>query len=106
MTIFIIKSYFSLLLSIGMGALFLFILGFYFILRIFSSSATPASFVSNHNDFIAISGEADITSTQLDLARAYIETGRFESAKKVLKLVMKQGSGTEQQEAKRMLAQV
>lgn len=54
-------------------------------------------------DINAIAGE-DALSTQLDLARAYIETGRKQLAKKILLYVAEQGNDLQQEEAKQLLS--
>lgn len=53
-------------------------------------------------DINAIAGE-DVLATQLDLARAYIETGRKQLAKKILEYVVDQGSHAQQQEAQHLI---
>lgn len=58
----------------------------------------PASLVIT----AAIAGE-DKLATQLDLARAYIETGKTQLAKKILLFVLEKGALPQQQEAKRLL---
>ena len=92
----IIKSDLPLFLSIGLGCLFIFILGLYFIFK-----SNDSSF-NHESDLTTIAGD-DIIATQLDLARAYIETNNKQTAKKVLKLVMSQGSKTQKAEAKTLL---
>ena len=54
------------------------------------------------NDISAIAGD-DVLSTQLDLARAYIETGRKQLAKKILEHVANQGTDAQQNEARTLL---
>ncbi len=54
-------------------------------------------------DIAAITGE-DVIGTQLDLARAYIETNRKMLAKKILTFVLAQGNPSEQEEARRLLS--
>lgn len=54
-------------------------------------------------DIKAISGE-DVLSTQLDLARAYIELGRQPLAKKILKHVVEHGTNSQQQLAEQMMS--
>ena len=49
----------------------------------------------------AIAGD-DIITTQLDLARAYIETGRKQLASEILDYVMQQGNPGQQREAQQL----
>lgn len=144
----IIKSYIAILLPIFLGALFVFILGLYFILKpkrttltvvpmemdnqemnvekIATTSkeqdslldlvnelqkdkkewrkpnASQASITITSSDISAIAGD-DVLATQLDLARAYIETGRKQLAKKILEHVALQGSDAQQNEARTLL---
>lgn len=53
-------------------------------------------------DFTSISGD-DVLATQLDLARAYIETGKKQQARRILNSVLTQGSAGQQQEAQQLL---
>lgn len=92
----IIKSYFVLFLSVGLGSLAIFILGLYWI---FKTSVTAPK---NFNDFSAIAGD-DVIATQLDLARAYIETNNKQNAKKILKVVIHQGNQSQKEEARTLL---
>ena len=57
----------------------------------------PLTITNRH--ITAIAGE-DIFATQLDLARAYIEAGRIELAKKIILFVLEKGSAIQMQEAK------
>ena len=147
----IIKSYFAILLSVGTGAISVFALGLYWILRtpnahdpIEKSSSdlnnqedsrqedgkinvcldgddkTSLTLLDEHvqnempssltippesytaEDVFAIAGD-DILSTQLDLARAYIETGKKQLAQKILEQVVDQGSERQQSEARNLL---
>jgi len=52
-------------------------------------------------DIQSIAGENTI-ATQLDLARAYIESGRKALAKKILDHVKQQGTAMQQKEADRL----
>lgn len=94
----LIKSYHDILLLTGISAICAFFLGIYFILRKMKSS----SHSSSDDDFFAIAGE-DVMVTQLDLARAYIETDKKSLAKQILASVVVQGNATQQSEAKRLL---
>lgn len=95
----IIKSYFILLLSIGLGSIIIFLTGCYFIFK------RPVSPETDSEDILAIAGD-DVITTQLDLARAYIETGRKQLAKTILESVAQQGSAPQQQEARHLLLSV
>ena len=100
----IIKSYLSILLSVGMGSILVFVTGLYCILKprhVKPSSSTPIEL----DGISAIAGE-DVLATQLDLARAYIETGKKQSAKKILEYVIKQGSAAQQDEAKELFGYI
>lgn len=57
--------------------------------------------ITSH-DINAIAGD-DVIATQLDLARAYIETGKAKLAKKILIYVIEKGSASQQQEARHLL---
>lgn len=50
--------------------------------------------------------DTDETTTKLDLARAYIDMGDAEGARDILDEVMSEGSDTQQQEAREMLAKL
>jgi FimV-like protein len=93
----ILKSYFSIILSIALGSLFVFSLGLYWIYHSFKSDNNI------NDDYNAIAGD-DVLATQLDLARAFIETGQAVSAKRILKSVVANGSTLQQQEAQRLLS--
>lgn len=58
--------------------------------------------VITSSDISAIAGD-DVMATQLDLARAYIETGRHLLAKKILDHVREHGNRLQQQEAHQLL---
>lgn len=111
----LIKSYLFIFLSLGLGAVLIFIVGLYFILKSArkpqqkAKSLKEDDTISNRqrmiitsHDINAIAGD-DAIATQLDLARAYIETGRQQLAKNILSYVVKQGSIVQQQEAQRWL---
>jgi len=61
--------------------------------------------VITFTDLNAISGD-DVVATQLDLARAYIESGKKNLALKILEQVLKQGSNIQQVEAQRLIGLV
>src|SRR3990167_10991295 len=120
MTLFqiMIQSYASILLAIGVVASIAFIMGLYFIFRCnhtethsqlkLNIPAQPKPSYTTEklilpdtaHDVTSISGE-DPMATQLDLARAYIETGKMQFAKIILKSVIREGSTTHQEEAQR-----
>jgi pilus assembly protein FimV len=50
--------------------------------------------------------DTDETTTKLDLARAYIDMGDAEGARDILDEVMNEGSDTQQQEAREMIAKL
>lgn len=97
----IIKSYFSILLSIGIGSLLVLISGSYLIFR--SPKKDKAMPVLDEAELNAIAGD-DVIATQLDLARAYIETANIDLAKSILKAVLKQGNKGQQDEARELLS--
>lgn len=126
----VLNSYFTILLSIGVGSLMLFIFGLYLIFRPAKKTvvdkiepqiatakllAAPeqqepclkstTKLVVTSQDISAISGE-DVISTQLDLARAYIETGKTQLAKKILDYVEVHGDIVQQDEAQRLLGHI
>lgn len=101
----IIKSYFAILLPVTIGSLLIFTIGLYLILRNALSGKSEMQIHSNDiadSDLDAIAGE-DVMATQLDLARAYVETGKNQLAKQILDYVIKQGSATQQDEARELL---
>lgn len=112
----IIKNYFILFLSITTGFVFIISLGLFFIFKkknkikasqeknmiqnTTESKQQPITISSK--DIHAIAGN-DVVATQLDLARAYIETGRKQLAKKILQFTLEQGTSLQQEEANRLL---
>lgn len=92
----ILKSYMGTLLTIGIGCFVLFLLGLYWI---FKNDSHPPDVIT---DFSTIAGE-DIIATQLDLARAYIETNNKPMAKNILKTVIYQGNPSQKEEARSLL---
>lgn len=68
-------------------------------------TVTAASITITSSDINAIAGD-DVLATQLDLARAYIETGRKQLAKKILEYVVEQGSSAQQDEARILLGHI
>lgn len=107
----IIKSYLMTMLAVLVGSLGLFFTGLYFIFKTNkpakktqpepkSKPISPVTITSN--DITAIAGD-DVIATQLDLARAYIETGKQQLAKKILQYAIEHGSDKQQQEAHSLL---
>lgn len=107
-----IKSYLTIFLSVGLSSLFVFIVGLYLILRKpvpvtrpITSTPVRAKVKTKTaviDDVSLIAGD-DIVATQLDLARAYIETNNKLLAKKILEYVTEQGSAMQQTDAQRLL---
>lgn len=104
----LIESYLNLILLIGGGSLLLFLIGLYWILK--PRRITAAKIISlkeqkqeeaHAKHISAIAGD-DVMSTQLDLARAFIETGKTHSAKDILDVVIANGSGSQRLEAQRL----
>src|SRR5580692_8604577 len=60
------------------------------------------TFTISSKDIETISGD-NVLATQLDLARAYLETERKNLAKSILNNVLQHGSEEQRQEAKRLL---
>jgi FimV-like protein len=97
----IIRCYFIILLSVGIGSVFVFMLGIIWIFRRFNSPVM----MHHKEDILAIAGD-DVVATQLDLARAYIETDHKELAKDILEVIYAQGTLQQRNEAKQLLAQI
>ena len=94
----IIHAYFSYLLIIMISSIFIFFSGAYLLFKKNNSLvATP-----NVEDISAIAGD-EIVDTQLDLARAYIESGMSELAKPILLDILKNGQGVSKQAARQLL---
>ena len=120
----LIQAYAGLLTSIAVVALCCFVLGVYVILRLFATPANTRKQILTEpmaqpvtvanaktksltakqllQDLTAIAGE-DILLTQLDLAQAYIDSGKKDLAKNILNNVLAQGSAAYKQEAKQLL---
>lgn len=97
----IFQSYMTVIIPIVVCALWAFFIGVYFILRQPSQSKMALSQAGVH-DITAIAGD-DMISTQLDLARAYIETNQKELAVDILHVIARRGSVAQQNEANRLL---
>jgi len=102
----IIKSYLAVFVSIALVSISLLFAGLYFIFRTVprASAASASKTPVEVDDLSAIAGE-DLIATQMDLARAYIETGKQQPAIAILSTIIKQGSPTQQEEARTLLAQ-
>jgi FimV-like protein len=96
----VIKCYFVTFLFIGLGAALIFVLGLIWIIHRARSSFAPLS-----EDMRAIAGD-DVLATQLDLARAYMETDHKDLAKDILEMIRVQGTSHQRNEAQRLLAQI
>lgn len=111
----ILKNYFSIILSITVTALSIITVGSYCLVRRFFTKPSASAAAINNNkkeavvnsepfsDFTTIAGD-DLISTQLDLARAYIETDKRQLAKSILDLVVKQGTKAQKDEAQELLS--
>jgi FimV-like protein len=67
--------------------------------------AAMPKLVITSSDISAIAGD-DVMATQLDLARAYVETGRHLLAKKILDHVREHGNQYQQREARELLKSI
>lgn len=120
MLLLILNTYLYVFLFIMFGAIFILSAGLYLIFRkketpinvihdrkndIVTLHRKPSAVAISSQDFNAISGD-DVLATQLDLARAYIETGRISLAKKILLHVSEQGKVAQQREAENLLFQL
>lgn len=68
-----------------------------------TQATTPSSGKISSQDIKAIAGD-DVMTTQLDLARAYLEMGKHQLAKQILHHVVAHGSALQQQEAHELIA--
>jgi FimV-like protein len=103
-----------LLLAVASGTL-VFIYGLYKVFRpsrankekLKEAAAKPVvtKLVVTSSDISAIAGD-DVMATQLDLARAYVETGRHLLAKKILDHVREHGNLFQQEEAQELLKSI
>lgn len=94
----LINSYTNIFLIIGLILISLLMLGVVFIIRRVKLQARAEC------DMTAIAGD-DVFTTQLDLAKALIEINNNKSAKKILKMVKRQGNIAQKTEAKQLLSQ-
>jgi len=95
----IINSYLAILLPVSISCLLLLLVGVY---CIFKKNEPASKSTQALEDIFAIAGD-DLITTQLDLARAFIESNNAQSAKEILKQIIKQGSPIQKQEAKQLL---
>lgn len=65
----------------------------------------PAPVLTGNEDFNFLA-DTDETATKLDLARAYIDMGDAEGARDILDEVLKEGSASQQQEAREMMGRI
>ncbi|MFZ2315163.1 MAG: FimV/HubP family polar landmark protein [Gammaproteobacteria bacterium] len=98
MTSLIFNAYFNILLSILLVAVVMFLAGIYSIVKKANHAEKLAA------DMTAIAGD-DVLTTQLDLAKAFIETNKPKAARGILKKVAKRGSVAQKAEAKQLLSQ-
>jgi FimV-like protein len=91
-----LKTYAHVLWMVGLFFCITFLSGCYWIIHR-AGRQTGAG-----PDLSAIAGE-DVVSTQLDLARAYIETKNAIAAKKILKSILAQGNTTQKKAARTLL---
>lgn len=95
----LLKTYANTLYSVGALATVCFMSGLITITRFFKQADERDAMTQ---EMTAIAGD-DVMATQLDLARAYLETGSEKLAKTILKTVAKAGSPAQRLEAKRLL---
>jgi len=67
-----------------------------------SNALKKSSIIITSQDIKAIAGD-DVITTQLDLARAYIEIGKKKLAKKILDHVIQHGNSSQQQAAQYLM---
>lgn len=67
-----------------------------------NTSQKKSPYTVSNRDIEMVAGD-DVFTTQLDLARAYMEIGKKNLAKSILSHVSKQGSPAQQQEALRLM---
>jgi FimV-like protein len=101
-----------MIILIGLGiSLLVFFIGIWFFMSashktvntVPEAKSASKNFTISSKDIETIAGD-DVLTTQLDLARAYIETERKKLAHSILNNVMQHGNVEQQQEAKRLLA--
>lgn len=105
----IIHQYLNILLCVGIASVLLLLVGSLVLLFLFSNKKSAAKEASQKiemtehaQDISAIAGD-DIIATQLDLARAFIETDKSIEAKQILEEVLIQGDKVQQEEARNLL---
>src|SRR5690606_34880802 len=108
-----IDSFDIIMVSAAAGLVGFFVYGLYKVIKPIKTRKRKAQneatvnpnvvkFVVTSSDISAIAGD-DVMATQLDLARAYVETGRYALAKKILDHVREHGNHVQQQEADHLL---
>jgi len=114
MLILFLKSYYSIILTIFVSGFAIFTLGTYCLLRRFWIRSNHPIVIQRNiiqkeiasfdlpQDVSAIAGD-NVIATQLDLARAYIETNQKHQAMIILDMIVQQGSITQQEEAKELM---
>lgn len=70
-----------------------------------SQMANASSLKITSQDIRAIAGE-DMITTQLDLARAYIEMGKIKLAQQILEHTIENGNAAQQQQANQLMNQL
>lgn len=104
----IFEIYLPLILTVASVALIFFMMGIYFIFKFNRSTAKNVSVkianIASEPLFNveAIAGD-DFLATQLDLARAFIETGKKNTAENILTHVATHGTIAQQKEAQALL---
>ena len=98
MILAIIESNLPIFIMVALLSILLFAAGIYWIFKNEKSNSS----IAISEDLLPIAGE-DVISTQLDLARAYIDTNNKHLAKPILQLVLEQGSKLQISEAKELL---
>lgn len=94
----ILNSYLNILLPILLVAAVIFAAGIYSIIKKTNNAEKHAA------DMTAIAGD-DVLTTELDLAKAFIETNKPKAARGILKKVARRGSPAQKAEAKQLLSQ-
>ena len=116
MSLQLFDSYTIILLAVSAGAALVFIYGLYMVFKpatarrkaakqTLDANSVPNKLVVTSSDISAIAGD-DVMATQLDLARAYVETGRHLLAKKILDHVREHGNRFQQDEAHELLKSI
>lgn len=102
------KNLYLLVVSIFVAMVLMFLFYILFKTKNQNSSRnkpTKPPVIITSQDIKAIAGDNVIT-TQLDLARAYIEMGKKQLAKKILEHVVAHGNSVQQHEAQELIATI